>query len=494
MGQGGERTRDRGRRRRSSLPALLDAAGLVVPGDLRERTLDALGDVAAERLLAAPGQRDIGAALARAGADALVYLLLADDEADGVRANGAGERPRANGGQTAGAAGTADPRPAAGTPLQRLRGGARARAARGRRSTRTRTNRARERLAAALGQACTWAGEAVVSPLLKAVPAGLPRLVIVPTGSLSLVPWHAARCADDDGGWTYACARAVFTYAASGRQFAEVTQRPKLPPGQNPVIVADPTSSLDGAEGGGAGDPARQLLPAGPLPRAGDRRGRPGRARRGARGPAVRDQRGRFRAARGLRTATWKRAVPTGPFLNLADGRPLTVGAILRQAAGRDPAAAGGLVCLAACRTDLAAEDYDEALTLATAFLAGGAVGVVGARWEIPDLQSSALMFMFHYFLMKRDLPESEALRQAQLWMLDPDARDPGRRGDAASRSPRWPGSSGVRQRSTVVGGHHPSRPVTGRGPRRRPGAAGHGAAGASRCSSSSRRTAGRTG
>ena len=116
---------------------------------------------------------------------------------------------------------------------------------------------------------------------------------------------------------------------------------------------------------------------------------------------------------------------PDQSFLNLADGRPLTVGAILRQAAGRDPAAAGGLVCLAACRTDLAAEDYDEALTLATAFLAGGAVGVVGARWEIPDVASSALMFMFHYFLMKRGLPESEALRQAQLWMLDLERKIP---------------------------------------------------------------------
>jgi CHAT domain-containing protein len=125
----------------------------------------------------------------------------------------------------------------------------------------------------------------------------------------------------------------------------------------------------------------------------------------------------------------------------LADGRPLTVGAILRQAAGREPGAAGGLVCLAACRTDLAAEDYDEALTLATAFLAGGAVGVVGARWEIPDDPSSVLMFMFHYFLVKQGLSPSEALRQAQLWMLDPkrgvpsNAHMPGRLASMA-RSP----------------------------------------------------------
>jgi hypothetical protein len=70
------------------------------------------------------------------------------------------------------------------------------------------------------------------------------RLVLVPTGPLSLVPWHAAECADDDG-WAYACARAVFSYAASGRQFVEVSRRPELPPEQRPVIVA--TSALRGA-------------------------------------------------------------------------------------------------------------------------------------------------------------------------------------------------------------------------------------------------------
>jgi len=279
--------------------------------------------------------------------------------------------------------------------------------------------RAREQLAATLGRVCGWAGTAVIDPLLKAVPAGLPQLVIVPTGPLSLVPWHAARCADDDGGWSYACARAVFTYAASGRQYAEVTQRPKLPPGQNPVIVADPTSSLDGAEA------EARAIRANFYPRA--RYLGPGTGTDGRGEPA--DVLAVLPSATSAGASVLHVAghgnVETGSpdrsYLELADGRPLTVSAILRQAAGRDPAAAGGLVCLAACRTDLAAEDYDEALTLATAFLAGGAVGVVGARWEIPDLPSSALMFMFHYFLVKRGLPESEALRQAQLWMLGPE-------------------------------------------------------------------------
>jgi hypothetical protein len=264
---------------------------------------------------------------------------------------------------------------------------------------------------------------AVAGPLLKAIPSRLPRLVLVPTGPLSLVPWHAAKCPDDDG-WAYACARAVFSYAASGRQFVEVSRRPRLPLGQRPVIVADPTSTLldDAAEAQAIRDslyPDARYL--GPGTGASDGRGEPDEVLAAL--PSATDA-----GASVLHVACHANVAAGSPdqsYLELADSRPLTVGAILRQAAGRDPRAAGGLVCLAACRTDLAAEDYDEALTLATAFLAAGATSVVGARWEIRDRHSSVLMFMFHYYLVKQGLPRSEALRQAQLWMIDPKRHIP---------------------------------------------------------------------
>ena len=389
--------------------ALAGGGGLVVPGDLRERTLHALADVAADRLLAAPGHPEIGEALDRTGADALVYLLLADG----------GQRVRAllvPAGRRSEPREVALPDLKAGTLLEEC---AAAHAGLLAASTAETDAIAREQWTAALGQLCAWAGVAVVGPLLKAIPSRLPRLVLVPTGSLSLVPWHAAQCADDDG-WAYACARAVFSYAASGRQFVEVSRRPKLPVEQRPVIVADPTSALAGAaaEARAIRDsfyPDARYL--GPGNGAADGRGEPDEVLAAL--PSPTDA-----GASVLHVACHANVAAGSPdrsYLVLADKRPLTVGAILRQAAGRDPGAAGGLVCLAACRTDLAAEEYDEALTLATAFLAGGATGVVGARWEIPDRPSSVLMFMFHYFLVKHRLPQSEALRQAQLWMLDPE-------------------------------------------------------------------------
>ena len=88
--------------------------------------------------------------------------------------------------------------------------------------------------------------------------------------------------------------------------------------------------------------------------------------------------------------------------------------------------APGGMVILAACRTDLTAADHDEALTLSTAFLAAGAVTAVGSRWQIRDAPSAALMFMFHHYIQTGRRPD-DALRAAQLWMLDPDRVPPRR-------------------------------------------------------------------
>jgi CHAT domain-containing protein len=98
---------------------------------------------------------------------------------------------------------------------------------------------------------------------------------------------------------------------------------------------------------------------------------------------------------------------------------------VLRRADRRPVDAAGGLVSLAACGSDLARAEYDEALTLATAFLAAGAVTVVGARWDMPDSPTAVLMFMFHHFLTAVGLPARDALRMAQLWMLDPGRTAP---------------------------------------------------------------------
>ena len=104
---------------------------------------------------------------------------------------------------------------------------------------------------------------------------------------------------------------------------------------------------------------------------------------------------------------------------------------ILRQArSGRmaEPytAHAGGLVVLASCLTDVTEQDFDEALTLAAAFLAAGSAGVVAARWAVADAVTALLMNVFHQMLNGQHTDPAGALRAAQLWLLDPDREVPG--------------------------------------------------------------------
>jgi CHAT domain-containing protein len=106
-------------------------------------------------------------------------------------------------------------------------------------------------------------------------------------------------------------------------------------------------------------------------------------------------------------------------------GANLLVTRILRQAHNRAAEAPGGLVVLAACTSDLTERDHDEALTLTTTFLAAGAASVVGSRWEVDDIRTALLMVMFHHYLNGGNTQPADALRAAQLWMLDPDRAVP---------------------------------------------------------------------
>jgi CHAT domain-containing protein len=131
-------------------------------------------------------------------------------------------------------------------------------------------------------------------------------------------------------------------------------------------------------------------------------------------------------------------AGPGHSHLVLSGDQTLKVDAVLRQASGRPATAAGSLISLAACGTDLATGGLDEALTLATAFLAAGAATVVGTRWRIPDGPSASMMFMFHHLMTSRGLSPRDALREAQLWMLAPDRKAPAEMPPFLARSAGW--------------------------------------------------------
>ena len=82
------------------------------------------------------------------------------------------------------------------------------------------------------------------------------------------------------------------------------------------------------------------------------------------------------------------------------------------------------LAVLAACHTGQSIHGYDEAYSLATMFLAAGVRSVLSTQWSVPDQDTSLLMYMFHHYLVTERCPPRDALRRAQIWMLD-DARTP---------------------------------------------------------------------
>ncbi|HEX6357917.1 CHAT domain-containing protein [Actinophytocola sp.] len=376
--------------------------------DLRHDVLAVLRRTAeGMRLLTAPSTADIGAALTRADADALAYLLPGDENTAGhllvVDRHGA----------TAAVSAPALRIEPDGPPVRFAR-----------------TDKQDDDWRPSLAAVCDWAGTAVLAPLLEKLGRGRApaRIVLVPFGVLGAVPWPAARIHDGSAGPRFACADVVLSTAASARQFIDATTRTMLPLEREQVLVADPHGGLPfavdevlalrdhfypdalvfgtfGTVEHAAGDdpvspPDGTGTPAQILDRMpGDR----------ALGSSL------------LHLGCHARAMGSAEASYLALTEPLTIREVLDHGAGRAVDAPGPLIVLSACQSDLTVQDYDEALTLTTAFLAAGAVAVVGSRWPVDDQSTAVMMFAFHHFLVRERQRPADALRSAQLWMLGPD-------------------------------------------------------------------------
>lgn len=389
-------------------------AELRLPSDLRERVMDAIAGTELERMLFTPADpAEIAAALRAAGAAALVYLIPYGDGRGGLAlvVDAAGQ-----------------PRP---IRLPRLRTGPRSRVEAFAEAQRDRQRseadgRVRRRWRHALGDLCDWAWTAVMEPVLGAVadsPGSRTRVVLVPVGELGAVPWHAARRTVGDGAYRYACQDAVISYAASARQFVDARRHGHRPwPSAAALVRVAGTSPLlywaskeieqihqrhyrDGDLVGGRRRPG-EPRPS-PATAANVRRLLPGPRSGGA-------------SLLHLGCHAYSAPRPVDSHLLLTRGETLSMTDILRRARERPYGVPGGLVVLAACGSDLTSRDHDEALTLSTAFLGAGAVGVVGARWPVDDRPTALFMTLFHHYLNAGYDDPAVALRATQIWMLNP--------------------------------------------------------------------------
>jgi hypothetical protein len=409
-----------------------------VPSDIRRQVLTELSDASAvTELLAPPAIDDMTAALRSAGYDAFVYLLSPDPS---VTRNG---EPRPGCALIVQADGSVHEVP---LPLLAIEPVAAYDAAHQAWIADPDGLSLISRWNSALEALCDWAWQAMAGPVLSHAGRWLlsrpARLVIVPTGNLGIVPWHAARTTDADGVPHYAIEDAVFSYAASARQLISAGRRQRRPWADLPLLLADTTGDLpmaaleaqelrrlfypvavllgqSGHDSTGAGTTGEVLarLPGGNAPQA---------------------------SLLHCCCHASVRGDLSSSFLQLAEGQRLTVAQIMAQAQDRDPDDPGYLAILSACTSDFLDVDHDEALTLASALLAAGAAGVVGTRWPTGDLAAAELMLAFHYLLNHEGANPADALRAAQLWALGQDNAIP------EDLSPQLVGRAAVRSRRQV--------------------------------------------
>ncbi|MER6471001.1 CHAT domain-containing protein [Streptomyces collinus] len=264
-----------------------------------------------------------------------------------------------------------------------------------------------------LDRLCDWAWDVLIGRLLETLSASgttKRRLVLVPSGHAGLVPWHAARLPDSSGPPHYAVHEAIFSYAASARAFLAVAERELTTYDGRALLVGNPTQDLQYAD-----DEADSLSAYYPLAErlgAPDAHGTtpavPGRVLAALPGPE----------GNGLPMvhlachATFDRD-PTMSRLLLANGQSLTVSRLLAHGCRRITTT-GPLVVLSACTSALTADNFDEALTLSTAFLTAGAAATVGSLWTVDDMRTPALMEEFHRLMTRGGLTPAEALGEAQ--------------------------------------------------------------------------------
>jgi len=293
-------------------------------------------------------------------------------------------------------------------------------------------------LAGALEALCAWAWRTAMRPLIESYLPRLPRpangrphhVVLVPIGELSRIPWQAAR----SPAGRYALDHFAVSHTPSARMLCLSAGRDPVPASPSGLLVGDPPGAADPLTG-----QVPEALDAAALEAFAVRQAfYPGARYVGRRpdgsvspsGPGSANQVRDWLVATGPAAGSLLHLACHGvvrsggkepaAYLLLADRTALDAEELISWMT-REEDRRIGLVVLAACRTGLALTGFDEAYSLGTAFLAGGARSVLSTHWSIRDDATSALMFMFHRFLRVDRYPPWAALREAQLWMLDRD-------------------------------------------------------------------------
>nr|WP_240897562.1 CHAT domain-containing protein [Kineococcus vitellinus] len=252
-----------------------------------------------------------------------------------------------------------------------------------------------------------WLYTAVLAPVLAATDA--PRLVLVPTGLLSLLPLHAAWRPGADGTQRrYILDEVVLSYAPSARALLACAHTAAATRLQRAVIVADPQPTQLPAIGfataeaswASAGLETLQLSGAAAT-RAAVLQHAPG--------------------ADLLHFACHGSSRPEHPLqggLMLAANEQLTLADTLGARLSGSQHEGTRLAVLSACDTDQPGLDLpDEVVSLPTGLLQAGAAGVLATQWAVRSLPAALLVAAFHAHWRLRNYSPPQALTLSQRWL-----------------------------------------------------------------------------
>jgi CHAT domain-containing protein len=271
-----------------------------------------------------------------------------------------------------------------------------------------------------MDQVLAEVGKRLLAPILAALPPGVKRLVLLPSGGLFLLPLHAAPLGD---GSERMCDRYQVSYAPSVEVLADCQAKLGLKASEakaaEPDLYAvinpqgDPNLVFTSVEGA-----AIAALFAKPQVHKGE----------AGTTKAVED---------GVRRRAYLHFACHGKYdwddpsqsgLILADGR-LTLARLQLPGDAVDMSAAR-LVTLSACETgliDVVKGSADEYVGLPAGFLLAGVPCVVSSLWSVPEFPTALLMERFYVNHLRGDpdqdsytpLPPVEALHRAQIWLRD---------------------------------------------------------------------------
>ncbi|MDQ7030282.1 MAG: CHAT domain-containing protein [Ardenticatenia bacterium] len=265
---------------------------------------------------------------------------------------------------------------------------------------------------AALEATTRWMWDVAMGPVVERLrERGLDRAVLIPTGLLALLPWHAA-WTDEGGERRYALDEITFTYAPSAQALAAARGAAQHTPAARTLLAV-----VAPAHSGERLPNARNVLAAmrglfGDYPTTFPAYGPAATLTTVMRALPHYDAHLFF--CHGINA--W--GEPLESRLALVCGKPLTVRHLLNEA----PRLRSRLTFLASCETGaIGTRLPDEVVGLVAGFLQAGTAAVVAPLWTVYEASTAELTNYFFRAWKEEGLPPAQALHQAQRHMRHSD-------------------------------------------------------------------------